>query len=82
MSDCTTCGKVSPIQIIKGVINLITGSNEQVAKDRLSICTRCPRKMLKRNKFCRACKCYMPSKVTVLEAECCIGFWGPVTITP
>jgi hypothetical protein len=75
---CFGCGGFKPVQIIKGFVNLLTGANEEIFKKRMSICNRYPSRMLTPKKWCMACKCNMPAKTRVKEAECCMGHWGPI----
>jgi len=76
------CGKNlvgKGVQIVKGYTALATGQKYEFTDSRLAVCRECEKGYFKKERilrlFCAECKCFIPAKARVKEAECPLDKW-------
>jgi hypothetical protein len=67
------CQVVSPVDFLNPRTQY---ADKDTRLARLNICRKC--EQLTSVKICSICKCFMPAKVKLADAECPKGAWGPV----
>lgn len=61
--------ETSPIDFLKPSTEYVS---KEIANKRMSVCNGCEFLKLK---FCEKCKCFMPAKTKLADAECPIKKW-------
>jgi hypothetical protein len=56
------------------MLNKENYTNEEVSKERLSICKACP-ELIKLTTQCKKCGCFMHAKTKLEKATCPLGKW-------
>ena len=82
----TCCGKAKSVlkkgkHIVKGFTALATGKKYEFTDGRIRICQKCEfNYWIKRTLWCSICKCFVPAKARVKDAECPKGLWPETKI--
>ena len=65
---------MNPKKITKGALNALTGSEEELSKQRMEICNKCPHKVGNPAR-CGVCQCFLNWKTRVPSETCPKNKW-------
>jgi hypothetical protein len=78
---CSVCGKRTLVgkarTIVNGVTHYFEDKNDQLYKERMQFCSKCPRRTF-HGQFCGECKCLLQAKLRLEEERCPLDKWQPI----